>query len=114
VATREIVFADPTLADNLRTRIVGLFTTMTFYLDEKPLLDSVRAHSPLSSFYDNDLTFVPIDSKFYLLDGFPISLDGMEVGKEEAQRLRKENAQKRKVEWETFINYLRDTDKIVE
>lgn len=73
LATREIVFVDPITVDSLRTRITGLFATMTFYLNERPLLDSVCVYSPLASFYYNDLTFVSIDSKCYLLDGFPAS-----------------------------------------
>jgi hypothetical protein len=51
--------------------------------------------------------------KYYILDGYP-ALENLELGREEAQRIREENAQKRKAGWDAFIQYLTDTGKIVE
>jgi hypothetical protein len=51
--------------------------------------------------------------KYYIPDGYP-ALENLELGREEAQRIREENAQKRKAGWDAFIRYLTDAKKIIE
>jgi hypothetical protein len=112
VVTREIVFNDPSTADDLNTRIFGLFVNLAFYLDGKPLLSVINVYSPISSYRYNDLVFVRQDSRFYLLDGYP-SDENLGPNESNALQLRKENEQKRKAEWDIFIKYLSDAGKIV-
>ncbi|MDR0430111.1 MAG: hypothetical protein LBH58_06495 [Tannerellaceae bacterium] len=111
VVTREIVFNDPSTADYLNTRIFGLFVYLAFYLDEN-LLGVINVYSPISSYRYNDLVFVRQGSKFYLLDGYPLD-ENLGPNERNALQLRKENAQKRKAEWDIFIKYLSDAGKIV-
>jgi RNA recognition motif-containing protein len=117
VTTGEIIFASSSTADDLNKRIVGLFVKLAFYLGEKPSLVA-DVYSPLSSYFYHDLVFVIEDSKFYLLDGYPTldkigNSDGDGKRKTEIQQIRKDNAQKRKTEWNAFIRYLTDAGKIV-
>ncbi|GAE83118.1 hypothetical protein JCM10512_1373 [Bacteroides reticulotermitis JCM 10512] len=54
-----------------------------------------------------------IDTKYYLLDGYP-SLESLGANKLESEKVRNENFEKRKANWTKFLNYLRDAGKIVE
>ncbi len=112
VKTREIVFTDA-MINKLSTQFLGLFSTLTLYFNDKPLLDSISIVPVISSRLHNDLVFVVQDFKFYLEDGYPKIQDSW-PNEDELQTIRKENAQKRKTEWETFMKYLNDSGKIIE
>jgi hypothetical protein len=113
VTTREIVFANSTIANDLDKRVFGLSIKLGFYLGESPLLTADVA-SPIASFFYDDLVFVKEDSKFYLLDGYPRgSWDEIPGKREQTDATREANAQKRKLEWDTFVQYLSDEGKIV-
>jgi hypothetical protein len=108
VTTGEIVFTDLTV-DDLLERRAGLSPTLSFYLGET-LLFEVTVVSPVDNRTCNDLVlyYDYDDGKFYLPDGYPAS------NSEEALRIRAENAQKRKAEWDMFINNLADAGKTAE
>ncbi|MDR0699686.1 MAG: hypothetical protein LBG28_10790, partial [Tannerella sp.] len=111
-STKEIIFIGFTVQDIHDGRIGIWFGVtdgfhMPFYLEEK-LLFEANCISPLSSISYHDLTLTWYDDKFYLSDGYPALTNG-----EEWKQIREENAQKRKAEWDIFIQYLRDAGKIV-
>ena len=56
--------------------------------------------------------YYPMEFKYYFLDGYP-ALDEITGNKEEAEQIREANAQKRKANWEVFINCLTESGKIV-
>jgi len=99
------------------------FMSISFYFEDKPLLENIqRRGGPLTTTY-NDLVIV-IGNKSYLADGFPVIMEsecdgiGSEYGwdsvtKEKMRKERAENAKKREVEWNLFIRYLTDAGKIV-
>ena len=116
IITREIVFTD-LISDKLEKRDLSILYKLSFYFNDKPLFDSISIFSPVSSSIYNDLVFVIQDSKFYLEDAFPpipSSWPTTDAKMEEVRKIRKENADKRKPEWDLFIKYLSDVGKIVE
>jgi hypothetical protein len=114
VMTREIVFVNSTMADDLDKRIFGLFVKLGFYMGESPLLIADVA-SPLASFYYDNLVFVKEDFKFYLLDGYPRGLwDEIPGKREQTDATREANAQKRKAKWDTFVKELSNAGKIAQ
>ena len=72
---------------------------LTFYLDDFPIFESIPVIPKSSSIIHNDL--VP-------------SLDVLGSNKSEAERLRKENFNKRNTSWNKFIDYLQGVGKIME
>lgn len=92
---------------------IGLFSTMTFYLDGNSIFESVPMQPENSSLVFNDMTFVIKGSKFYLLKGYP-SLGSLGDSKTESEKIRNENFEIRKTNWNNFINHLQNAGKIVE
>ncbi|MDR0537487.1 MAG: hypothetical protein LBH04_05540 [Tannerellaceae bacterium] len=112
IATSEIIFANSSLTNSLSNRIFGLSVYLALYLDGKPLF-LADVYSALSSWRYNDLVFSVSGSKFYLGIGFP-SDDLLGTNETNSLQERKENAQKRKAEWDAFIKYLNETGKIIQ
>ena len=114
VSTEEIVFADA-VSTNL-TGILELQAKLSIYLNDQLLIDNISIWSPLSSWIYNDLVFVwPFferqESKFHLVWGMP-SISDLWLNADEMRREREENFLKRKKDWDIFIQYLKDTDKL--
>lgn len=86
---------------------------LTFYLDDSPIFESIPVIPKSSSIIHNDLVLAIDGAKLYLLDGYP-SLDVLGSNKSEAERLRKENFNKRNTSWNKFIDYLQEVGKIME
>ena len=86
---------------------------LTFYLDDFPIFESIPVIPKSSSIIHNDLVLAIDGAKLYLLDGYP-SLDVLGSNKSEAERLRKENFNKRNTSWNKFIDYLQEVGKIME
>ena len=60
----------------------------------------------------NESFYFPDNFKYYFLDGYP-ALDKLTGNKEEAEQARIANAQQRQDNWDSFLNYLTETDKIL-
>jgi hypothetical protein len=115
LTTREIVFTENINIDELKVR-VGLFSTLTLYLNQEPLFDSIRIGLEIAGYLHNDLTLAIRDSKFYLSDGYPVIEDWESLtwsNKDEVRKIREENARNRKPAWDKFIAYLTDAGKIL-
>jgi len=82
-------------------------------LDDFPIFESIPVIPKSSSIIHNDLVLAIDGAKLYLLDGYP-SLDVLGSNKSEAERLRKENFNKRNTSWNKFIDYLQEVGKIME
>ena len=119
IATGELVLRSGQIVSESLSSIesfqskIGLFSTTTFYLDGSSVFESIPMQLQYSSLVHNDLVLVIIDTKYYLLDGYP-SLESLGANKVESEKVRNENFEKRKANWTKFLNYLRDAGKIVE
>jgi len=118
LTTREIVLTDPVSiklisGDNEKKAYWQLY----FYFNDKPLFEKVLIVSSLTSSDINDLVFYIIwpSNQFYLNDGYPPTV--YEYWPDELREIfikeREDNAEKRKAEWDIFIQYLSNTGKIV-
>ncbi|MDR3251087.1 MAG: hypothetical protein LBT42_05425, partial [Tannerella sp.] len=118
--TGELAFYELTF-EQVKSRTENF--VLTFYLGDKKLFKSSSVGSD-SLFIEsrtvyNDLVFVlrgNENERLYLMDGYP-DLDQVEwfgVNREEARRTREENATKREAEWNIFIDYLKEADKLLE
>ena len=110
--TEEIVFNnDSFVLDSLAFS----YSIYNIYFNDKLLLENIFRAFPIYSWVLNDLVFYCDFDKLYLNDGYPSSkyfnLNSTQV--EEWQKIRDENAQKRKEGWDIFIKYLSDAGKIV-
>jgi hypothetical protein len=118
--TREIVFSDYNILSNLYEFAP---IRLDIFREGAPLLSAtvLTSDNPQTV---NDLVFLidtkkqdgfyrPGEFKYYIQDGYP-TLENLGPDREEAQRIREENTGKRETGWNTFINYLNDTGKIVE
>ena len=97
VTTGEIVFADLT-AETLLPKF-NLFSKITLFLGEVPLYETVVV-SPISSIgIDNAIVFLVdiVENKIFLQFGYP-----------------KMDVEIKSTEWDMFIEYLSDNDKIKE
>jgi hypothetical protein len=120
LTTGELVFSGLTF-EQLRSRTENYI--LTFYLGDKELFKSATIGYDtlfiLSGKVINDLVFIlrgDLNERLYLMDGFP-SLDGVKnfgVSEAEAAKQREANIQKRKAEWDLFIEYLKDAGKVME
>jgi hypothetical protein len=120
LTTGELIFSDLTF-EQLRSRTENYM--LTFYLDDKELFKSASIGYDtlliLSGKVINDLVFIlrgDLDERLYLMDGFP-GLDwvvNFGIPEAEAAKEREANTQKRKAEWDLFIEYLKDADKVIE
>lgn len=70
---------------------------LTFYIGETQLFSSAVI-SKFSSIVYNDLSFVLIDSKCYLVNGYP-SFDLIDYDKDKHKKQREENMQKNQLSW---------------
>lgn len=133
VTTREIVFTN-LIVEKLTTEgifagiylkpnIEGVYVSVTIYHDDKPLFKEIPLASPVMSNTINDLVLIFIIHKteFYLADGYPdwkpddnVIVKGGDGTIIDWRKIRAENAEKRKAEWDIFIKYLTDVGKIVE
>jgi hypothetical protein len=120
LTTGELIFSNLTF-EQLRSRTENY--TLTFYLGDRELFKSASIGFDslliLSGTVINDLVFIlrgDMNERLYLMDGFPgldwIKRFGATV--EEAATEREANAQKRKAEWDLFIEYLKDAGKMIE
>lgn len=105
-STGEIIFKNLT-AEEIEKRIDGYDSSLTYFIGDMRLFDSIFIVPEWSSAVYNDLSLVIVDSKCYLLNGYP-SLDIIEYKKEEYKQLREENIQKNKNSWNIFIKYLEE------
>jgi hypothetical protein len=120
LTTGELIFSDLTF-EQLRSRTEDY--TLTFYLGDRELFKSTSVGYDtlfiLSGRVINDLVFIlrgDLDERLYLMDGFP-ALDWVKnfgVSETEAAEEREANTQKRKAEWDLFIEYLEDAGKVTE
>lgn len=110
VSSGEIVFNDLT-AGEIEKRINGEDSSLTYYLGDVQLFDSVWVVPMSSSLIYNDLAFVIVDARCYLLSGYP-SLDKIGYNKEEHKQLREQNALKHQKSWDIFIRHLEEKGKM--
>ena len=116
LTTREIVFVDSLY---IKTRLCRSgWIVSNIYLNDMLLFKRIPFLSSINSGVFNDLVFYfdsfnyfDPDDRLYLNDGFP-DLDYFREKKENIQKVREENAEKRKAEWDIFIKYLNDNNKI--
>jgi len=93
---------------------VGLNSIINFNLGNASIFESIPIHPEYSSYVENDLVFVMMeDMKYYLLNGYP-SLEVLGENKTASEKIRNENLEKRKANWDKFINYLKDAELIIE
>jgi hypothetical protein len=112
IKTREIVFNNLT-ADELIKR-VGVSSELTFYFDGKKLFESTTIEVGYSSQIIDDLVFFISDSKFYLIDGYPIIQDSWPQDDIKRMKEARDNKSKsREKEWDTFIKYINNKGKII-
>jgi hypothetical protein len=118
--TREIVFDSHNILSNLNELAP---IRLDIFRDGNPLLsatiivsDNPQTVNDLVFMIDNtkkqDASYQLNEFKYHILDGYP-ALENLESGREDARRIREENAQQREAEWNTFIRYLTDAGKIV-
>jgi hypothetical protein len=107
LTSREIVFINESVADEIRKRI-GVCDKLIFYLDDE-LLFNAYIYTPISSWLYLDLVLVKEDPKMFLYDSYPLNWTWDDA---RAKELR-ENIQNRKPAWDKFIKYLNDRDKII-
>ena len=125
VATGEIVFIDRKV-DEIISRI-SLYSELNFIIDDKPVfVPSIPTMhfegnrfcaSPLPWAWWNDLGLLILNSKAcYLTEGYlPWHfLSSDDNDREAILKQQEENSEKRKKELEVFIEYLRETGKIIE
>lgn len=130
LTTKEIVFSVDTIIEKLRTMYTTGLTMynssrsdrvmITFNYNNRPLFDSIPLTSPVSSTMINDLVFIiklyQYESILFLSNGYPEEIPPLNTEKlqKEAETERKENVERRKMEWDIYINYLFDSNKIIE
>lgn len=108
--TGEIVFNSLTISE-IEKRINGNESTLIYYIGNNLLFNSVFVVSQTSSAIYNDLSFVIINSKCYLLEGYP-SLEIIGYNKEEHKQIREKNIRKNQPAWDIFIKHLEERGKI--
>ena len=111
--TEEIVFYKDSFLDSLFYSYYNC-RVYNVYLNNKLLFENVVYALPVDSWVFNDLVLYYDFSicKLYLNDGYPQFVNPTQY--EKWQKIRDENTQKRKENWDIFIQYLRDEGKIVE
>jgi hypothetical protein len=118
--TREIVFSDYNILANLNELAP---IRLDIFREDSLLLSAtvIASDAPQTV---NDLVFLidtkkqdgfyrPGEFKYCLPDGYP-ALENLESGREEARRIRDENARKRATGWNAFVRYFMDAGKIAE
>lgn len=93
---------------------VGLSSKITFNLNNTSIFESISIHPDYSNLVENDLVFVMKDDfKYYLLKGYP-SLESLGESQTTSEQIRSENIEKRKANWDKFINYLNSAGLLIE
>ena len=117
LTTEEIVFNN---GASFIESVAYHYYIYNIYLNDKLLLENIPVYTLAISWCYNDLVFcIDFDKEtiLYLNDGYPSQkvFKGVSLGEqmEECQKIRDENAQKRKEGWDIFIKYLSDAGKIV-
>jgi len=114
VETGEIVFIDLKTDDIEGT--FGLYTTVYFFLNDKPLFDPpIKIQSGVSSFASNDLELRLFGEDGIRLWIFYASFDWYPDAEREVMlKEKEENSKKRQKQLDVLIEYLRGAGKIVE
>jgi len=110
----EIVLNSSLKADELLTRF-GLYTTVNFFLDNKPLFDPpIKIYHPVSSMSSNDLQInISMDDKLYLIEFYQL-WDWLPAAEREAKlKEQEENSNMRRKQLDVFFKYMNDTGKLV-
>ncbi|MDR1718623.1 MAG: hypothetical protein LBR67_00680 [Dysgonamonadaceae bacterium] len=120
LTTGEMIFTGLTF-EQLRSRTAN--ASLSFYLGDKKLFESSSiGYDSLyiqSRAVINDLVFIlrsDLNERLFLMDGFP-SLDWVAnfgASEAEAAGVRETNTQKRAAEWKLFIDYLKESGKLIE
>jgi hypothetical protein len=124
VTTREIVFTDLIFKKFTTSIDECVYDSLTIYYGDKLLFEKIPKTCPVMSNAINDLVLIwfyneSLEIKFHLADGYPEwDMDGEQImygdGKPiDWKKIRRENAERRKAEWDIFIKYLTDAGKIV-
>lgn len=111
VSTGEIVFNDFTAEEIEKRMINSNNSSLTYYIGDTQLFSSIFAVPKSSSAVYNDLSLVIVDSKCFLLNGYP-SLDIIGYNKDEHKQEREKNAFKNQKAWDIFIKHLGNEGKI--
>ena len=116
LTTREIVFSDSFVFDmQAFINLILNYYVYNVYFNDKLLLENIALVLGTNSAIYNNLVFYfePYSTnKLYLNDGYPDIWDGWSNA-ENLQKAREANAEKRKENWDIFIQYLSDAGKIV-
>ena len=126
MTTREIVFTDLIFKKFTTSIDECVYDSLTIYYGDKLLFEKIPKVSLGTNNAVNDLVLIelPFESieevRFLLADGYPHNWDDELIVTEvdnitpiDWKKIRRENAEKRKAEWDIFIKYLTDTGKIV-
>lgn len=108
--TGEIILNNLTV-EEIEKRINGYDSSLTYYIGETKLFNSIFIAPEWSSVIYNDLSLVIVDSKCYLLNGYP-SLDVIKENKDEYKKIREKNNLNHKKNMDTFIRHLEKKGKI--
>jgi hypothetical protein len=127
LSTSEIIFTNEGNKKLSASSFNGASATLNFYLNGEPLFESaIYTAAAYSNFLINDLVlyYSVDDSKYYLSDGYPEIVDdvkyhlgewpGVWLDADDVRKIREDNAQKRKENFDVFINFLSDANKLVE
>ncbi|MDR3093367.1 MAG: hypothetical protein LBU62_01830 [Bacteroidales bacterium] len=114
LSTSEIIFTNEGDKKLSSFSFNGASATLNFYLNGEPLFESaIYTAAAYSSFLINDLVlYYSVDSKYYLSNGYPEIADEW-LDADDVRKIREDNAQKRKIGWDTFIGHLSKINKIV-
>ena len=120
LTTKELLFTTNSFFEKLKPRIDGndcyVYSNLILYYNDKPLFGKIPLTNPVSSIMVNDLILIMDEFKIFLADGYPIVQDDewtKMINANNVKKERAENAEKRKEEWDIFINYLRKDGKIL-
>jgi len=114
--TEEIVFYKKSFVVDSLTNSYKIYSMYNIYLNNKLLFENVPCLWPISSWVYNETVLYNDWDKLYLNDGYPWAIDGVlynGLTTDNVRKLREENAEKHKTEWDIFIKYLNDAGKIV-
>ena len=118
ITTRELVFTDSFIIDRSTFKEkMRTYQIYNIYLNDKLLLENVESPGQYSSRPVNDLVIYYsglFNDEVYINDGFPVIPDNWYGEDVDIMReIRKANAEKRKAEWDIFIQHLRNAGKII-
>lgn len=108
--SKELIFSELTIKD-LKRRINDI-DTLLFFIGDEMMFSSISIVAGSSDAIFNYLSLVLDDSKCYLLDGYP-SLYTLGANVEKCKVQRETNAQRIKMKWDIFVEYLQRRGKII-